>query len=48
MAYQTLDGETAQPLDVIPATADADPGCKRSNESNQSVAGELEINLNDD
>jgi hypothetical protein len=30
MAYQTLDGRTAQPLDVIPATADADPGCEQS------------------
>ena len=26
MAYQTIDGVTAAPLDVIPATADADPG----------------------
>ena len=26
MAFQTIDGVTAAPLDVIPATADADPG----------------------
>lgn len=28
MAYQTLDGNTALPVEVIPATADADPGCE--------------------
>jgi hypothetical protein len=26
MAYQAIDGETGMPLDVIPATTDADPG----------------------
>jgi hypothetical protein len=28
MAYQTLDGNSALPVAVIPATSDADPGCE--------------------
>lgn len=28
MAYQTCDGNSALPVAVIPATADADPGCE--------------------
>ena len=28
MAFQTLDGNTALPVSVIPATFDADPGCE--------------------